>query len=163
MKKRKIITNIMLFAGLIASILLLTMSCFYRRGPYPAPIHQPIENVVKVDVVSGLKEKALYSSETYQDCVIYTLEPEEFAPFIEGLQSISFYTPGYEPARDLGYFAVWIYYKDGNSDLIGTICNKYYDPNLNHLDYGIDRPDREPFYALAEQYVDPALLPRSWD
>lgn len=148
---------------LIAVILLLTVSGCYRRGPYPAPIHQQLENVVKVDVVSGLNELALYSSETYQDCVIYTLEPEEIAPFIEGLQSISFYQPGFEPSRDLGYFGVWIYYKDGNSDLIGTICNRYFDPDLNYLDYGIDFPDREPFYALAEQYVDPALLPRSWD
>jgi len=148
---------------LIAVSLLLTMSGCYRRGPYPAPIHQEVENVVKVDVVSGLNELALYSSETYQDCVIYTLEPEEIAPFIEGLQSISFYQPGFEPARDLGYFGVWIYYKDGNSDLIGTICNRYFDPDLNYLDYGIDFPDEEPFYALAEQYVDPALLPRSWD
>lgn len=139
------------------------MSCFYRRGPYPAPIHQSIENVVKVDVVSGLKEEALYNSETYQDCVIYTLEPEEIAPFIEGLQTISFYKPGYEPTRVLGYFAVWIYYKDGNSDLIGTYCHRYYDPDLNSLDYGIDRPEMEPFYALAEQYVDPALLPRTWN
>ena len=148
---------------LIAIMLSLTVSGCHRRGPYPAPIHQPLENIVKVDVVSGLNEKALYSSITYQDYLIYTLKPEEIAPFIEGLQSISFYIPGYEPSSDLGFFAVWIYYKDGNSDLIGTICNRYFDPDLNYLIYGIDFPDREAFYALAEQYVDPALLPRSWN
>lgn len=147
---------------MIAMFPLIISGC-YRRGPYPAPIHQPLKDIVKVELVSGLNEMALYSEETYQDCVIYTLEPEEIAPFIERLQSISFYRPGFEPARDLGYFAVWIYYKDGNSDLIGTICNKYFDSNLNYLIYGIDFPDREPFYALAEQYVDAALLPRSWD
>ena len=148
---------------LIAVLLLLTMSGCFRSGPYPAPIHQEVENVVKVDIVSGLKESKLYKSTTYQDCVIYTLEQEEIAPFIEGLKLIDFYQPGYEPARDLGYFAVWIYYKDGNSDVIGTICNRYFDPDLNYLVYGVDNPDDEQLYALVEQYVDPALLPRSWD
>ena len=147
----------------ISVILLLAMDGCYKRGPYPAPIHQPLEDIVKVDIVDGRNELALYHSETYQDYVIYTLKPEEIAPFIEGLKTIEFYQPGFEPARDLGYFGVWIFYKDGNSDLIGTICNKYLDPEGNYLLRGMDNPDDEPFYALVEQYVDPALLPRSWD
>ena len=148
---------------LIAIMLSLTVSGCHRRGPYPAPIHQPLENIVKVDVVSGLNEKALYSSITYQDYLIYTLKPEEIAPFIEGLQSISFYIPGYEPSGALGFFAVWIYYKDGNSDLLGSIGNRYLDSDLKRLASGFYYPDSEAFYALAEQYVDPALLPRSWN
>ena len=148
---------------LIALILPLTMSGCFKRGPYPAPIHQPLEDIVKVDVVNALNERALFGKERYQGCIIYTLKPEEIAPFIEGLQSISFYKPGYEPDRNLGYFAVWIYYKNGNSDLIGTINNRYYDPDLYYLDYSISYPDSESFYTLVEQYVDPALLPRSWD
>lgn len=146
-------------------ILLFTMCSCYHRGPYPAPIHQPLEDIVKVDIVDGRNELALFSSETYQDYVIYTLKPEEIAPFIEELKTIDFYRPGFEPARDLGYFGVWIYYSDGNSDLLGTICNKYLDPNLNYMSRGrgIDYPDSQPFYALVEKYVDPALLPRSWD
>lgn len=143
-------------------LLLMTCSCL-KRGPYPAPIHQSSENVVKIDIMDGRKERALYYSETYQDYVIYSLKPEEFAPFIDGLKTIEFYTPLWEPDRSLGFFVVWIYYADGNIDVIGTICTRYYDSEMNYLDYGVNNPDDESFYALVEQYVDPALLPRGWD
>lgn len=148
---------------LISVMLLLTMYGCYQRGPYPAPIHQPVENIEKVDIVDGRNEMALYPSETYQDYVIYTLKPEEIAPFIEGLKTIEFFQPGFEPARDLGYLGIWIYYEDGSSDLIGTICNKYLDPELNYIIRGMNFPDEESFYALVEQFVDPTLLPRGWD
>ena len=147
----------------LAAVILLTICSCYQRGPYPAPIHQPLEDIIKIDIVDGRNELELYYRPTYQVNVIYTLKPEEIAPFVEGLQVIEFYKPGFEPARDLGYFGIWIYYKDGNSDLIGTICNKYLDSEGNYLLRGIDNPDDEAFYALVEQYVDPALLPRSWD
>lgn len=149
--------------AILVVILLLTMCACYKRGSFPAPIHQPLEDIVKVDIVDGRNELALYHSETYQDYVIYTLKPEEIAPFIEGLKTIEFFQPGWEPARDLGYLVVWIYYEDRNSDVIGIVCNRYFDPELNYLVYGIDYPDEESFYALVEQYVDPALLPRGWD
>ena len=41
---------------------------------------------MKVDIVDGRNELALFSSETYQDYVIYTLKPEEIAPFMEELK-----------------------------------------------------------------------------
>ena len=92
----------------VTVILLLTMCGCYKSGPFPAPIHQTLEDIVKIDLVDGTNELALYNSETYQDYVIYTLKPEEIAPFIEELKTIDFYQPGFEPARDLGYFVVWI-------------------------------------------------------
>lgn len=148
---------------LISVMLLLTMCACYKQGPFPAPIHQPVENIVKVDIVDGRNEPALYHSETYQDYVICSLKPEEIAPFIEELKTIEFFQPGWEPARDLGYLIVWIYYENGNSDVIGIVCNRYFDPELDYLVYGLDYPDEESFYALVEQYVDPTLLPRGWD
>ena len=89
-------------------IILLTMYGCFKMGPYSAPIHQPLEDIVKIDIVDGRNELALYSSETYQDYVIYTLKPEEIAPFMEELKTIDFYQPGFEPDRALGYFGVWI-------------------------------------------------------
>lgn len=147
---------------ILTAILLLTMCSCHKRGPYPAPIHQSSENVVKIDIVDGRNEPELYDSETYQNHVIYSLKPEDFTPFIDGLKAIEFYSPLWEPDRALGYFVVWIYYADGNADVIGTIGTRYYDPEMNYLDYGVDNPDDETLYALVSQYVDPELLPRSW-
>lgn len=148
---------------ILTVILLLIMCSCHKRGPYPAPIHQSSENIVKIDIVDGRNEPAMYDSETYQDYVIYSLKPEEFTPFIDGLKTIEFYAPLWEPDRALGFFVIWIYYADGNADVIGTICTRYFDPDMNYLDYGVDNPDEETLYALVEQYVDPELLPRDWN
>ena len=134
-------------------------SCM-RRGPYPPQLHQSPDQVVKVEFVDGRNETELFKIENYNSFVLYTLEPGQTDSFMDGLLTVEFFIPGWEPSRHLGEIAARIYYKDGSSDLVGNNCNYYFDADFEILDIGVHYPDNESFYALFERYVDPVLLPR---
>lgn len=144
---------------IIFCVLLIVLCACMKSGPYPVPLKQSPDAIVKVDLLDGQNETALFEKDTYSNCVIYSLDSSQLPAFIKALQSIEFYRPLLEPSRHLGNIAARIYYADGSSDLIGSNCNYNFDADLNILGRGTSYPDEEAFYAIFSKFIDPQLLP----
>ena len=120
---------------------------------------QGAEKIVKVELIDARGERELFDGD-YDEYILYTLKTEEIQPFIEKLESLEFRIPMLEPVRILGDLAVWIYYEDGRSDLIGMYSNWSFDAEYNTLVRGVEYlNDNMAFHTLFCEYVDPALLP----
>lgn len=145
---------------IISGILLILLCSCMGRGPFSPPLKQTTTDIIKVEFVDGRNEADLFNVDTYSNYVIYTLDTKQTNDFIEGLLTVEFYIPSLEPSRHLGDIAVRIYYKNGNSDLIGSNCNYSVDSNLKILDRGVYYPDEDAFYSLFAKFVDSQLLPR---
>ena len=145
---------------MVLALFLLCTLCGCHRGPYPVPLSQPLENVVKVDIIDSRKDQGTIDTIIdFDEFVIYTLTPEQMGLFLEELQTVGFYIPMLEPTRQLGEIAVRIHYKDGYSDVIGLIHNEYIDGNQKIIDRGVSYPNRDDFLALVSRYVGAELLP----
>ena len=145
------------FIAVIFGLFVLLCSCM-ERGPYSAPLNQPIDEILKVDLVDGRNEYELFYSESYANTVICTLDSEQMDVFLEGLLTVEFFVPSLEPSRHLGELAARVYYKNGNSDIIGSNCCYYVDSNFKILDRGTYYPNKESFYTLFGRFIDTELM-----
>lgn len=143
---------------LICFLFVALCSCM-NRGPYSAPLKQPLDAIIKVDLLDGRNEAELFEADTYASCVIYSLSSSQIPAFVDRLQFVDFYIPSFEPSRHLGEIAVRICYSDGSSDILGSNCNYSIDPNFNVIDKGVYYPDEDAIYALFAEFVDSQLLP----
>ena len=144
---------------LLFALLVLISGCM-KRGPYVLDTQQPLDLVIQVDFVDARNEDELYDSVTYTQFVICTLDSKQTLAFLEEIQTLDFFIPGYEPSRHLGEIAARLYYSDGSSEFIGNNCSKYFDADFICLDRGIYYPDEESFYELFSKYADSQSLPR---
>ena len=138
----------------LLSILILTLCSCFKRGPYPPKLRQTLDQVVQVDLVDARNERELYKTESYSKYVLYTIPAEETADFMEQLQTVRFYLPGYEPASHLGKVAFRVYYADGSSDYIGSNATYYRDVKNEYAGYSMSHPEQEEFFALFTKYAD---------
>lgn len=119
---------------------------------YPAPVHQPVENVAKIE---------LLDTHLHDVVVLYTLNESEIPEFWEKLTALEFGRYINDPSTIYGILAVKIYYRDGYVDIIGADINDYNNPSGKSIarDGWYYVKDRNDYVELFAQYVDASLLP----
>ena len=138
----------------IICIILLTclFLCGCERDICYAKVHQPKENVVKIELLDTHDNKKR---------LLYTVQQDELSFVWDAVTGFEYCRAHSEPSTEYGKLAVRIYYHDGYSDIIGMRSNRYLTPTdtMALSDYGFYLLDESDFINLFSRFIDPKLLP----
>lgn len=126
---------------------IITSGC--SRKSYSIQLHHDTEKIIKVELSD-------HSSGTRT--VLNTLTKENIATFIDGLLAEKCYRYYSDPPVENGYLSVYIYYDNGDIDIIGTdICDVISTTVTQDGWYYIDANE---MWTLFSAFVDMELLPQ---
>ena len=97
---------------LLAIILFLFSGC--QPKAYDMPLHQDIDNIVKIELSDHTGKERV---------VMRTLTDGDIQAFTEKLLLVPCYRHFNDPPTNYGYLSVYLYYENGDIDILGTeIC-----------------------------------------
>lgn len=132
----------------ILSILLSFLLFGCGQKSYKLPISQETSQIIKIELSEHTSGKRI---------VLYTLSLTEVLPFMEKLEAVSCYRYFNDPATDNGYLSVYLYYKNGDVDILGTgICDTTSDSSSKKGWYYLDAGET---WELFSHYISVKQLP----
>lgn len=136
--------------GCILYVCVLLCAC--QQEVFGAQVHQPKENVVKIELLDTHDNKKR---------LLYTVQQDELSFVWDAVTGFEYCRAHSEPSTEYGKLAVRIYYHDGYSDIIGMRSNRYLTPTdtMALSDYGFYLLDESDFINLFSRFIDPKLLP----
>lgn len=99
----------------ILAILILFLLVGCSQKSYELPLSQQASQIVKIELCEHTSGKRV---------ILCELNPSDILPFMEKLEAVSCYRYFNDPPSDNGYLSVYLYYKNGETDILGTgICD----------------------------------------
>lgn len=124
----------------------LLLGC--HRKCYELPLSQEASLIIKIELSEHTSGKR---------AVLCALNPSDVLLFMEKLEAVSCYRYFNDPATDNGYLSVYLYYKNGDIDILGTgICNTTSDSSSIKGWYYLDAGDT---WELFSYYIPVEHLP----
>ena len=115
---------------------------------YELPLHQETDQITKIELSEHTSGKRV---------VLCTLNSTEVLPFMEKLKAVSCYRYFNDPASDNAYLSVYLYYQNGEIDILGTgICDTTSDSNTPKGWYHLDAGE---LWDLFSNYIPVENLP----
>ena len=131
--------------------ILLSLLSFLLCGcnqKYELPLHQEASQITKIELSDHTSGKRV---------VLHELTKTEVLPFMEKLEAVSCYRYFNDPATDNGYLSVYLYYENGDIDILGTgICDTTSDSSSQKGWYYLDAGET---WELFSNYVPVEHLP----
>lgn len=138
-----VIIALIILITIVSLIIIVGSSIYYLYFANPIPIHQATENIDKIELVENA-----YDDEP----TVYTLPDNKIENFMKDLNKIST-SRRFSPTDYYGESVIYIYYENGDTDIIGSSCFAYvYSSGAYDLD-GWYSPDREDFEELFDKYT----------
>ena len=132
---------------LLAIILLLFSGC--QPKVYEVPLHQDIDNIVKIELSDHTGKERV---------VMRTLTDGDIQAFTEKLLLVPCYRHFNDPPTNYGYLSVYLYYENGDIDILGTdMCDVISDTASIKGWFYIKLEDMRNLFA---EFVDPDTIPK---
>lgn len=132
-------------------ILLILLPCILlgcHQKSYELPLTQETSQLTKIELSEHTSGKRV---------VLYEVNTTEFFPFMEKLDTVSCYRYVNDPATDNGYLSIYLYYKNGDIDILGTgICATTSDSGSGKGWYYLDAGET---WDLFSNYIPVVQLP----
>ena len=132
-------------------ILLILLSLFLfgcHQKCYELPLCQPTDQIIKIELSEHTSGKRV---------ILCALNPMEILPFMEKLEAVSCYRYFNDPATDYGYLSIYLYYKNGDIDILGTgICDTTSNSGARKGWYYLDASET---WELFSYYIPVEHLP----
>lgn len=112
--------------SVILIILVITLAGCSQKT-YSPVLHQSYDNIQKIELIDGG-----YDEHGLINTVVYSIYEYEIDDFIEDLMAANCYRH-YSPDT-YGYPGIWIYYNNGNIDIISIYGNEYVSAEYEALD-----------------------------
>lgn len=130
------------------SVLMCLLFSGCARTEYPLPLHQPLENISSIEL----------SDHTSGERVILKLLTDgDIYPFAVEMQHLQCFRYINDPPVENGFLTIYIYYKNGDIDILGTdICDAESSENYHEGWYYIEPKG---MWELFSNYVEHSQLP----